>query len=380
MMTQHGRTSEESELGEREEEQDALRELERLKTPSPATGQLRVEGEEGTDRQTTEGASSPSRRVVYPREKKSIFKRHSRRKINVLDAPKLSPRHHPDNVSEKSPKLSPKHHPDNVSEKSDDRSESPNPEERKEKERSKRSKKLKSFRKVAIKVKIGRKLLSKGSSSEDGDVSPSEVGEGEDGEAVEEGVDERDDTTSRREEGGGDGQKNTETAFPGMKADQEGAPQRPESLGTQLMYHKSSGINFKKTSMSFRQPEKRNSSVITPSETHSKKSNQRNFERRISAPSNFRLSPGTPATSGKILTTDPPSDSPLTPIVEISTPSAVSDSVFATEEEVFAVQGIKCCKWGQWMCVSNAGGHVMAFSFQMDESVTTPKVRCTLYA
>ena len=133
------------------------------------TGQLRVDGEEGTDGQLLrmEPSVSPStsRKTIFSREKKSFFKRHSKSRFNPLESPRLSPRHLPDNISEVS----------------DDRSESPLPEEKEKK--SKHKKKLQSFRKVAMKVKIGKKMISKGSSSEEkedtdaGSVGPSEGGE-----------------------------------------------------------------------------------------------------------------------------------------------------------------------------------------------------------
>ena len=352
------RISTESDQGE---EESAL-EFERLKTPSPATGQLRVEGEEGPDGHLirADGASSPgnSRKMVFSREKKSIFKRHSRNKLT--DSPKLSPKH--------------------VHDSPEDYSESPAPEDKK-KQHVKHVKK--SFRKVAMKVKIGKKWASKSSSSdekEDTDVAslgPSEAGEEE--EEVEEvekdAVDGRTEMTAGEEPGtNGEVPKVTENEVHVTKSDlQDAAPQRPESLGTSSMSQRIGGIKFRKPGKSVRQAEKRSSATPTES-TPSKKSML--FERRISAPGNFKVFAGTPVSSGKILNSDSPqNDGQLTPIVEISPPSATNDSVFSTEEEVFAVRGIKCCMWGQWMCVSNVGGHVMAFSFQMNEDITTPKVR-----
>ncbi|CAI8003572.1 hypothetical protein GBAR_LOCUS3676, partial [Geodia barretti] len=61
-------------------------ESERLKTPSPATGQLRVEGEEVTDGQSPKAEPSvspgPSRKTIFSREKKSIFKRPSKSRFS----------------------------------------------------------------------------------------------------------------------------------------------------------------------------------------------------------------------------------------------------------------------------------------------------------
>ena len=160
------------------------------------------------------------------------------------------------------------------------------------------------------------------------------------------------------------------------------APQRPDSLRPQSESGEG-GVGggrktkLKKGSKSFRQDKKM---PILPSETP-QKTTVRSFERRTSAPGNFRVMQSQPTpvlgNSIKILGNGDHSDAPLTPIVEISPPNAASDSVFSAEEDVFAVQRIKCCVLGQWMCVSNAGGHVMAFSFQMDEDVTIPKV-CTV--
>ena len=356
-----------SEMGGRDEEDGSL-ESERLKTPSPATGQLRVEGEDGTDvgvMLRTEAASSPgsSRKLVFSREKKSIFKRHSKSKFGGSDSPKLSPKHH---------------HPDNVSDKSD-RSESPNPDEKeKEKDKEKLKKKFKSFKKMAIKVKIGRRMMSKGSSSEEkeeADVDSlglsSEGGEDEREEGGEENVDGERDTVGR-DEGG----KSGESAILAKKPDLRSGPQRPDTLNTPPMLRKNRG-NKSIVSKSFRQSSKRNSTAMTPSDAP-KKSHMRSFERRISAPGNFRVSPGTPVTAWKPPgAADAQTDGPLTPIVEISPPmmnAGGNDSVFMTEEEMFAVQGITCCVLGQWLCVSNVGGHVMAFSFQIDEQQTTPKV------
>lgn len=352
-MNRQNRISEGSEPGEDE----SVLEFERLKTPSPATGQLRVEGEEGTDGRSVkaDGASSPggSRKMIFPREKKSLFKHHSKSRLNASDSPKRSP----------------KHIPDNISEKSDDCSESPIPEDKK-KQHGKNVKK--SFRKVAMKVKIGKKLISKSSSSEDTDVAslgPSEAGEEEVYEG-DEGVDRRGDTTEQC--GAGDVPNGTENEISSVKTDLQAVARRPENLIAPSTTHKSGGINLRKTSKSNRQPDKRMSA--TPSESTSSKRSLL-FERRISAPGNFKVSSGTPVASGRTLNSDiTQNDGPLAPIVEISSPAANSDSVFSSEEEVFAVRGIKCCMWGQWMCVSNVGGHVMAFSFQMNDNVTVPKV------
>lgn len=327
-------------------------------TLSLPTGQLRVEGEEVTDGQPSKTEPSispgPSRKTIFSREKKSIFKRPSKGRISSVDSPRLSPRHLPDNISEMS----------------DERSESPMTEEKEEKKKSKHKKKLQSFRKAAMKVKIGKKMLSKEGSSEereDTDGGGSMGGGEEEREGEEEG--------GREGEGTGreDGSEDTDGALVTSRA------QRPDSLRP----HSESevgrrGVKLKKGSKSFRREEKK----IIPTDTP-KKSFMRNFERRTSAPGNFRVvqAPPTPVlTPVKILGGNDPSDvAPLTPIVEISPPNATSDSVFSAEEDVFAVQRIKCCVLGQWMCVSNAGGHVMAFSFQMDDNVTAPKVHIRMY-
>ena len=326
---------------------------------------MRLESEEGTDAQSAklDPLLSPgsTRRA---REKKSIFKRHSKGKTTIV--PEL-------------PKLSPRHHPDNTSEVSDDRSESPVPEEEKKEKKGKTVKKIKSFKKAAMKVKIGRKLISKGSSSEEREEAAdatslglSEVGE-EEGEGEgegegEEGVDRGEMESEVQEEGG---RRHSNGDFRGSKTDLQSAPSRPESLGSQPPRHRA-GTKLKKGSKSFRQDKQ---TLVTPSEPP-KKSAAMTHERRTSAPGHFRVALGTPsATPGKILPGDhAANEAPLTPIVEISPPTVASDSVFSTEEDVFAVQGIQCCVWGQWMCVFNAGGHVMAFNFQMDTSVTVPKV------
>ena len=307
--------------------------------------------------------------MIHSREKKkSIFKRHSRSKVNPSD---YSPK--------PSPKPSPKHHVDNISEKSDDRSESPIPEE---KERGgKPVKKMKSFKRVAMTMKIGKRFMSRGgSSSEDTDAAslgPSEAGEDEvreNGENGEEGVDGgKRDVIPEKSEFDSTAESATKTTS-----------KRPESLSAPPSSKSAGGVKLKKGSRSFRQDKQRVTNTMTPGEAP-KKSFMRNFERRISAPGQFGVSVGTPAAQSKYLTGDPPNDAPLTPIVEVtnsevSAPSvAGGDSVFSTEEDMFAVQSIKCCMWGQWMCVSNAGGHVMAFSFQMDNAVTTPKVLYTVY-
>ena len=320
-------------------------------------GQLRVEGEEGTDGQNTKTEPSvspgPSRKTIFSREKKSFFKRPSKNRLSTIDSPRLSPRHFPDNISEVS----------------DDRSESPLADEKEEKKKvSKHKKKLQSFKKAAMKVKLGKKMISKGSSSEEKeDTDGGSLGGGED-------------KREGEEEGGGGGGEGEVVGGEEACEDTDGAvstaraPQRPDSLRP----HSESeigkrGVKLKKGSKSFRQDKK-----IAMSETPIK-SFKKTFERRISAPGNFRVNqpPPTPIlTPVNILGGNDPSDmAPLTPIVEISPPNVASDSVFSAEEDVFAVQRIKCCVLGQWMCMSNAGGHVMAFSFQMDEDVTTPKVR-----
>ena len=322
------------------------------------TGQLRVEGEEGTNGflTKTDGSVSPSSsRKVIREKKKSIFKRTSKSRVNPSDY---------------SPKPSPKHQPDNISEKSDDRCESPVPED---KERGgKHVKKMKSFKKVAMTMKFGKRFIRGGSSSEDTDTSslgPSEAGEDEErenGENGEESVDgRRGDVIPEESEQDLSTESSTKTAS-----------KRPESLSAPPKG--AGGVKLKKGSRSFRQDKQRFHNAMTPCEA-TKRSYMRNFERRISAPGQFEVSGGTSAAQARNLPNDSPSDVPLTPIVEVTNsevdPSnVVGDSVFSTEEDVFAVQGIKCCAWGQWMCVMNAGGHVMAFSFQMDNNVTTPKV------
>ena len=325
-------------------------------SPPLFTGQLRVEGEEVTDGQSTKAEPSvspgPSRKTIFSREKKSIFKRPSKSRFSSIDPPRLSPRHFPDNISEVS----------------DDRSESPLADDKEEKKKGKHKKKLQSFRKAAMKVKIGRKMISKGSSSEErDDTEGCSLGGGED-------------EREGEEEGGGgevmggeEGGEDTDGAVIMSRA-----PQRPDSLRPQSESDAGRrGTKLKKGSKSFRQDRK-----IGPPETPIK-TFMRSVERRTSAPGNFRVMqpPPTPImTPVKILGGNDPSDlAPLTPIVEISPPNLASDSVFSAEEDVFAVQRIKCCVLGQWMCVSNAGGHVMAFSFQLDEDVTTPKVLHTLH-
>ena len=338
------------------------------------SGQLRVEGEESTDGQTSriETHSSPAspRKTIYPREKKSIFKRRTSR-AGVSDSPKLSPRHIP---------------PDNISEMSDDRSESPALDEREKK--IKGLKKLKSFRKVAMKV-TRRKMVLKGSSSEEREDTDAaslgyseggeEEGEGEkggiEGEIAEDGiVDHEEESNDGHSNGGSQAERNSIKSSPQRRPESLCAPPLTAANGEEENTRR--GSKVKKGSKSFRQEKK--DSLMTPNETP-KRSFMRTFERRTSAPGNFKVSHGTPiVTTGRILGNDPPNEAPLTPIVEISPPNTEgTGSVFAMDEDIFAVQGIKCCMWGQWMCVSNAAGHVMAFSFQMDESVTTPKVQCT---
>ena len=323
-----------------------------------------MEGEDGTDGQQsshTELAPSPSssRKTAFSREKKSFFKRPSKNRFSSSDSPRLSPRHFPDNISEVS----------------DDRSESPLQDE-KEKEKEKKAKhknKLQSFRKAAMKVKIGKKLISKGSSSEEkedtdgGSLGPSEGGEEE--REGEEMVGGEEDVIGHEEETDG-----------ALQTEGQSAPQRPDSLRPQSESGEGGGgggirgkvkTKLKKGSKSFRQDKKIS---VLPNDRPKK-----SFERRTSAPGNFRVTPSQPTptlgTPVRILgNQDPSLDPPLTPIVEISPPTVGSDSVFAADEDLSAVQMIKCCVWGQWLCVSNSGGHVMAFSFQMDDNVTVPKV------
>jgi hypothetical protein len=310
-----------------------------------------VEGEEVTDGQSPKAEPSvspgPSRKTIFSREKKSIFKRPSKSRFSSIESPRLSPRHFPNNISEVS----------------DDRSESPLADEKEEKKKGKHMKKLQSFRKAAMKVKIGRKMMPKGSSSEERD--DTDGGSLGGGEGEREGEEERG--------GGGDGE-----VIGGEEEDTDGAvittraPQRPDSLRPQSESDMGRrGTKLKKGSKSFRQ-DRKIGLPETPIKTVTK-----SYERRTSAPGNFRVMqpPPTPImTPVNILGGNDPSDlAPLTPIVEISPPNPASDSVFSVEEDVFAVQRIKCCVLGQWMCVSNAGGHVMAFSFQLNEDVTTPK-------
>ena len=118
------------------------------------TGQLRAEGDDGSDGHSvkTEPSASPSstRKMVFSHGKKSIFKRHSSRSTGITDSPKRSPRHAHNNISEVS----------------DERSESSALEGEKER-KAKGLKKFRSFKKVAMKVKVRRKMVSKGSSSEE---------------------------------------------------------------------------------------------------------------------------------------------------------------------------------------------------------------------
>ena len=51
------------------------------------------------------------------------------------------------------------------------------------------------------------------------------------------------------------------------------------------------------------------------------------------------------------------------------------DFLLPSEEEFFAVQEMVACVLGQWLCVATSGGSVLAFSFQLDDSETTPQVR-----
>ena len=329
------------------------------------TGQLRVEGDEGTDGQAArcELTASPGsiRKTTSSREKKSKFKLPTKGRLSASDSPRLSPRHHADNVSEIS----------------DDRSESPVPaeDEKKREKRGKHVRKLKSFKKAAMKVKIGRKFMSKGSSSEEREdtdatsLGPSEAGEevegeeGADGEVMVEAGAGKEDTDS--------------SVFHAVKTNICAKTKRPESLSAPPT--EGGAIKLKKGSKSFRQDKRISAVAMTPSE-QPKKSFMRDFSRRISVPGNFRV--GTPTSAGppgKCLNSEPSNEPVLTPIVEVSPPNVASDSVFSMEEDVFAVQGIKCCMWGQWMCVSNAGGHVMAFSFQMNDSVTIPKVHAHVH-
>ena len=360
LMRSQSRSSEGSEQEKKDEEDNGSSGSERLQTPSPATGQLRTEGEEATDAVSPgEATSSPSlaRKTIYPKEKKRFFKRPSKQKFGS-DSPKPSPKHQAENMS-------------------DDRSISPSFEE-------KHKRKYKSFKKLARRIKkkhaSAKRSFSEEKDDTDGDsFHPSEDGLEEEDEAVVlEEEEEEEEEEGVKEDGrteSGETPKHNETP-----SRPQTTPQRPVTLAkTPSQLYK--GNKSVKASKSFNYHEKKNVIAPTPSESP-KKSLLRNISRRTSAPGNYRISlvtPMTPAKAGGIVGSPASPDTPLTPIVEVYPPEAPQsekgDSVFLTEEEIFGVQQIDCCMWGQWMCVSNVGGHVLAFNFQMDERQTSPKVR-----
>lgn len=61
-------------------------------------------------------------------------------------------------------------------------------------------------------------------------------------------------------------------------------------------------------------------------------------------------------------------ESPTSPPPTFSTPQALEG-----EEEFFSINEMHVCIYGQWLCVSNTGGMVMAFEFQLKDK-KTPKV------
>ena len=58
------------------------------------------------------------------------------------------------------------------------------------------------------------------------------------------------------------------------------------------------------------------------------------------------------------------------------TPSV--ESTIQNEEDFFPVHKMNMCVCGQWLCVTNLGGNVLAFDFQLDERVSSPQVRYLL--
>lgn len=57
--------------------------------------------------------------------------------------------------------------------------------------------------------------------------------------------------------------------------------------------------------------------------------------------------------------------------------TSVTTAEFTSVKE-FAIQEIHLSQHSLWMCVANAGGHVLVFHLKMGEAATTPKVRvCT---